>query len=148
MPLIKIHPCNNIYNNADEIAISGHSKSTIFIPSNEWSCSYEHVSCNMTKHPFDISKFDGSLGDDTYIHVMTFHLTCFFNSLVDHRYRLCLFEWSLTRRAVKWYIVLPSSKFMHFSSLYMVLLGHFQLPIYYEMSIFKKNFYGNPVLLI
>ena len=57
--------------------------------------------------PSDIPKFDGKQGDDPKNHVMTFHLWCSYNSLMDDSIRLRLFQRTLTSTATKWYIELP-----------------------------------------
>jgi hypothetical protein len=44
-----------------------------------------------TKLPSDILKFDGKPGEDPNNHVMTFHLWCSSNSLMDDSIRLRLF---------------------------------------------------------
>ena len=59
------------------------------------------------KLPSDISKFNGKQGDDPKNHVMTFHLWCSSNSLMDDSIRLRLFQRTLTSTATKWYIELP-----------------------------------------
>ena len=67
-------------------------------------------------------------------HVMTFHLWCYSNSLMDDSVRLRLFQRTLTGIAVKSYIELSQHSFMDFGSLENVFLTHFQLPIHYEMG--------------
>jgi hypothetical protein len=59
------------------------------------------------KLPSDIPKFDGKPGDDPNNHVMTFHLWCSSNSLMDDSIRLHLFQRTLTGTTTKWYIELP-----------------------------------------
>jgi hypothetical protein len=59
------------------------------------------------KLPSDIPKFDGKPGEDPNNHVMTFHLWCSSNSLMDDSIRLRLFQRTLTGSAAKWYIELP-----------------------------------------
>ena len=85
-----------------------------------------------TNLPLDIPKFEGRRGDDLSNHMMTFHLWCSSNSLVDDSIRLRLFQRTLMGTTVKWYIELPRNTFTDFSSLAMVFLTHFQLPIRYE----------------
>ena len=65
---------------------------------------------------------------------MTFHLWCSSNSLVDDSIGLRFFQWTLTRTVAKWYIELLCNKFTYFSSLEMVFLTRFQLPILYDMG--------------
>jgi hypothetical protein len=84
------------------------------------------------KLPSDISKFDGNPGEDLNNHVMTFHLWCSSNSLMDDSVCLHLFQRTLTGSAAKWYIELPRASFHDFNSLAMSFLTHFQLPILYE----------------
>jgi hypothetical protein len=84
------------------------------------------------KLPSDIPKFDGKPGEDPNNHVMTFHLWCSSNSLMDDSICLRLFQCTLTGSATKWYIKLPRGSFQDFNSLAMSFLMHFQLPIRYE----------------
>ena len=86
------------------------------------------------KLPSDIPKSDGKQGDDPKNHVMTFHLWCSSNSLMDDSIHLSLFQRTLTSMAVKWYIELPQPSFLDFISPVIVFLTHFQLPIHYEIG--------------
>jgi hypothetical protein len=86
------------------------------------------------KLPSDIPKFDGNPGEDPNNHVMTFHLWCSSNSLMDDSIRFRLFQRTLTSSTTKWYIELPHASFHDFNSLAMSFLKHFQLPIRYEMG--------------
>jgi hypothetical protein len=96
------------------------------------------------KLPSDIPKFDGKVGEDPNNHIMTFHLWCSSNSLMDDSIRLRLFQRTLTGFAAKWYIELPRSFFSDFNTLAMDFLTHYQLPIRYDMGTdiltsFKQN---------
>jgi hypothetical protein len=84
------------------------------------------------KLPSDILKFDGKVGEDPNNHVMTFHLWCSSNSLMDDSIRLHLFQRTLTGAAAKWYIELPRGFFSDFNTLAMAFLTHYQLPIRYD----------------
>ena len=75
--------------------------------------------------PSDIPKFDGNQGEDLRNHVMTFHLWCSSNSLMNDSIRLRLFQRTLTSTAAKWYIELPQHSFVDFGSLATVFLTHF-----------------------
>lgn len=88
-----------------------------------------------TKLPLDIPKFDGRPGEDPSINVMTFHLWCSSNSLVDDAVKLHLFQCTLTGAAAKWYIELPRGQIFYFSTMAMAFLTHFQLPIRYETGM-------------
>ena len=88
----------------------------------------------LVKLPSDIPKFDGNQGDDPKNHVMTFHLWCSLNSLMDDSVRLSIFQRTLTGMAATCHIELPQHSFVDFSSLETVFLTHFQLPIHYEMG--------------
>jgi hypothetical protein len=86
------------------------------------------------KLPSNIPKFEGNPGIDPNNHVMTFHLWCSSNSLMDDSICLRLFQRTLTGSAAKWYFELPHASFHDFNSLAMYFLMHFQLPIRYETS--------------
>ena len=90
----------------------------------------------MVKLPFHIPKFDGKPREDPKNHVMTFHLCCSSNSLMDGSIRLRLFQRTLTRIVAKWYIELPHYSFWDFDALAMAFLTHFQLPIQYKTCIY------------
>jgi hypothetical protein len=93
-----------------------------------------HWSFIPTKLPSDILKFDGKPREDPNNHVMTFHLWCSSNSLMDDSIRLRLFQRTLTGSAAKWYIELPRGFFTDFNTLAMDFLTHYHLPICYEMG--------------
>jgi hypothetical protein len=88
----------------------------------------------LAKLPSDIPKFDGKSGEDPNNHVMTFHLWCSSNSLMDDSICLLSFPVNTYGSATKWYIELPHASFHDFNSLAMSFLMHFQLPIHYEMG--------------
>jgi hypothetical protein len=71
------------------------------------------------KLPSDIPKFDGKPGEDPNNHVMTFHLWCSSNSLMDDSIHLRLFQRTLTGATMKWYIELSRNSFVDFNSLAM-----------------------------
>jgi hypothetical protein len=98
----------------------------------------------LAKLPSDIPKFDGRSGEDPNNHVMTFHLWCSSNSLMDDSIRLRLFQRTLMGSETKWYIELPRGFFNDFNTLAMAFLTHYQLPIQYEtgtkiLSSFKQS---------
>ena len=45
-----------------------------------------------SKLPLDIPMFEGKQGDDPTKHVMSFHLWCSSNNIVEESVRLCLFQ--------------------------------------------------------
>jgi hypothetical protein len=45
-----------------------------------------------TKLPYKITKFNGKAGEEPNKHVMTFHIWCSSNSLMDESIRLCPFH--------------------------------------------------------
>jgi hypothetical protein len=85
-----------------------------------------------TRLPSDIPKFEGKANEDPNTHVMTFHLWCSSNSLMDDSVRLRIFQRTLMGVAAKWYIELPSAGFVDFGSWANGFLHHFQLPIRYD----------------
>ena len=85
-----------------------------------------------TRLPSDITKFEGKANEDPNTHVMTFHLWCSSNSLMDDNVHLRLFQRTLMGAAAKWYIELPSASFADFGTLANAFLHHFQLPIRYD----------------
>ena len=87
-----------------------------------------------TKFPSDIPKFEGKPGEDPRDHVTTFHLRCSSNSLLDDSIHLHLFQRTLIRGVMKWYIEIDRSRYSYFGDFAMVLLNHFQLPVRYDVG--------------
>ena len=87
-----------------------------------------------TKIPSDIPKFEGKPGEDPSEHVTMFHLWCSSNSLHQDSIRLRIFQCTLTRPTVKWYIELPRGAFALFDDLAMTFLNHFQLLVRYDVG--------------
>jgi len=77
------------------------------------------------KIPLDIPKFDDKVGEDPNNHVMTFHLWCSSNSLMDDSIRLRLFQRTLIGSDAKWYIEFPRGSFSDFNTLAMAFLTHY-----------------------
>ena len=75
-----------------------------------------------TKLPLDIPKFEGKAREFPQNHIMTFHLWCSSNSIVDDSIRIRLFQCTLTGAAAKWYIELPQAKYPDFNSLAFMFL--------------------------
>jgi hypothetical protein len=88
-----------------------------------------------TKLPSDIPKFEGKTGEDLGDRVTTFHLWCSSNSLNDDSIHLRLFQRTLMRLAVKWYIELPRGTYRNFNQMILVFLNHFQLSVRYDADI-------------
>jgi len=84
------------------------------------------------KFPSDIPKFEGKPGEDPSNHIMTYHLWCASNSILDDSIRLRLFQRTLIGLAAKWYIELPRASFYNFSQLANSFLTHFQLLVIYD----------------
>ena len=85
-----------------------------------------------TKLPSDIPKFEGKVGECPQNHIMTFHLWCSSNIIVDDSIRLSLFQRTFIGVAAKWYIELPQAKYLDFNSLAFMFLQYFQLPVRYD----------------
>jgi hypothetical protein len=97
-----------------------------------------------TKLPSDIPKFEGKAGDDPANHVMTFHLWCSSNSIMEDSVRLRLFQRTLTGPSAKWYVEEQSGSHATFESLAKAFLTFFQLPIRHDnglelLSNFKQT---------
>jgi hypothetical protein len=97
-----------------------------------------------TKLPSDIPKFEGKAGDDPVNHVMTFHLWCSSNNIMDDSIRLRFFQRTLTGPLAKWYVEEKSGSHTTFESLAKEFLTFFQLPIRHDnglelLSNFKQT---------
>ena len=78
-----------------------------------------------TKLPSDIPKFEGKAEECPQNHIMTFHLWCSSNNIVDDSIILRLLKRTLTGAAAKWYIELPQAKYPDFNSLDFMFLQYF-----------------------
>jgi hypothetical protein len=87
------------------------------------------------KLPSDIPKFEGKAGDDPANHVMTFHLWCFSNNIMDDSIRMQLFQRTLTGPSAKWYVDEKSGSHATFESLAKAFLTFFQLPICHDNGL-------------
>jgi hypothetical protein len=97
-----------------------------------------------TKLPSDIPKFEGKAGDYPANHVMTFHLWCSSNNIMEDSVRLRLFQRTLTGPSAKWYVEERSGSHATFESLAKAFLTFFQLPIRHDnglelLSNFKQT---------
>ena len=63
-----------------------------------------------TKLSSYIPKFEGKAGEYPQNHIMTFHLWCSSNKIIDDSIRLRLFQRTLIGAAAKWYIELSQAK--------------------------------------
>ena len=97
-----------------------------------------------TKLPLDIPKFEGKAGDYPANHIMTFHLWCSSNNIMDDSIRLRLFQCTLTGPSAKWYVEEISGSHGTFESLAKAFLTFFQLPVSHDnglelLSDFKQT---------
>jgi hypothetical protein len=97
-----------------------------------------------TKLPSNIPTFEGKAGDDPANHVMTFHLWCSSNKIMDDSIRLQLFQCTLTSPSAKWYVDEILGSHANFKSLAKAFLTFFQLPIFHDnglelLSNFKQT---------
>lgn len=84
------------------------------------------------KLPYDISKFERKSGENPSTHIITYHLWCSSNSLVDDSIKLRLFQHTLTRDNSKWYIELDTTSYSDFSSLAQTFTNHFHVSTKYD----------------
>jgi hypothetical protein len=87
-----------------------------------------------TKLPSDIPKFEGKQGDDPANHVMTFHLWCSSNNIMEYSICLRFFQQTLMGSLAKWYVDEKSGSHVTFESLAKALLSFFQLPVCHDTS--------------
>ena len=75
-----------------------------------------------TKLPSDIPKFEGKAGQCPQNHIMTFHLWCSSNNIIDDSIRQRLFQHTLRGAVARWYIESPQAKYPDFNSLAFMFL--------------------------
>jgi hypothetical protein len=97
-----------------------------------------------TKLPSNIPKFEGKVRDDPTNHIMTFHLWCSSNNIMDDFVQLQLFQCKLTDPSTKWYVEEKFGSHVTFESLAKSFFTFFQLPICHEnglelLSDFKQT---------
>jgi hypothetical protein len=85
-----------------------------------------------TKLPSNIQKFEGKPREDLANHVMTFHLWCSSNNIMDDSICLRLFKKTLTGPSTKWYVDEKSGSHVTFESLAKAFLAFFQLPVRHD----------------
>ena len=88
-----------------------------------------------TKLPSGIPKFEGKAEECPQNNIMTFHLWCSSNNIVDDSIRIRLFQCTLTGATAKWYIELPQAKYPDFNSPAFMFLQYFQLPVRYDEGV-------------
>jgi hypothetical protein len=88
-----------------------------------------------TKLPSDIPKFEGKAGEDPTNHIITFHLWCSSNSIMDDSIRLSLFQCTLTGPFAKWYVDEKLWSHVTFESLAKFFLTLFQLLVHHDNGL-------------
>jgi hypothetical protein len=89
----------------------------------------------LTKLPSDIPNFEVRARQNPSNHIMSFHLCCSSNSIMDDSIRLWLFECTLTCVDIKWYIDQLVNTHSTFDSTAKVFLIFFQLLVHYDVEI-------------
>ena len=74
----------------------------------------------------DVPKLERKVGEDPQNHIMSFHLWCSLNNIVENSFRMSLLQRALMSVASKWYIELSHASYPNFSSPSSMLL---QLPL-------------------
>jgi hypothetical protein len=74
-------------------------------------------------------------GEDPANHVMTFHLWCSSNNIMDDSIHLRLFQRTLTGPSTKWYVDEKSGSHVTFESLAKAFLAFFQLPVHHDTGL-------------
>jgi hypothetical protein len=88
-----------------------------------------------SKLPLDIPKFEGKVGEYPSNHIMTFHLWCSSNNIMDESVHLRLFQCTLIGPSAKWYVDEKSGSHGTFESLAKTFLTFFQLPVRHENGL-------------
>jgi hypothetical protein len=88
-----------------------------------------------TKLLSEIPKFEGKVGYDHTNHIMTFHLWCSSNSIMDDSVRLRLFQRTLTGPSAKLYVEEKYGSHVTFEYLAKAFFTFFKLPIHHENGI-------------
>jgi hypothetical protein len=99
--------------------------------------------CVMTRHgrpslPSFLRIFQNlkeKISEDKGYHFTNFHLWCSSNSLNDDSICLRLFQCTLTRVVVKWYIELLGGTCINFNQMILFFINHFQLLVRYNSDI-------------
>jgi hypothetical protein len=88
-----------------------------------------------TKLPSNILKFEGKLGEYPTNHVMTFHLWCCLNNIMDYSIHLRLFQRTLIGPSAKSYVDEKSGSHVTFESLDKAFLSSFQLLVHHDTGL-------------
>jgi hypothetical protein len=86
----------------------------------------------LTNIPLNILNFEGKLSKDPTNHIMTFDLWCSSNSIAYDSIYLRLFQITLTKPFIKWYINEVLGSHANFEKLANAFLMFFQLPIQHD----------------
>jgi hypothetical protein len=97
-----------------------------------------------TKLLSDIPIFDSRAREDPSNHIVSFHLWCSSNSIMEESIRLMLFQCTLTVSTMKWYIDKPTHSHATFESITKVFLALFQFFVHRDVGInILTNFHQN-----
>jgi hypothetical protein len=88
-----------------------------------------------TKLPSYIPKFEGKAREDPTNHIMTFHLWCSSNKIIDDSIGLRLFHHTLTGPSTKWYVEKKIGSHVTLESLAKAFLTFFQLSIRHDNGL-------------
>lgn len=88
-----------------------------------------------TKIPSDILKFEEKATEGPVNHVMSFHLQCSYNRIIEESVWLCLFQRTLTGLVAKFYVDALSKTYTIFEGLSNVFPSFFQLPITHDTCL-------------
>jgi hypothetical protein len=85
--------------------------------------------------PSDISKFEGKPGEDPTNQIMSFHMWCSFNKIMEYSIHLRLFQSMLIGLFTKWYVDEKVRSHSTFESLEKSLLSFLQLPMRHDTCL-------------
>jgi hypothetical protein len=88
-----------------------------------------------TKLPSNILKFELKPGEDPANHVMTLHLWCYSNNIMDDSICLRLFQRTITGSSTKWYVDEKLGSHVNFESLAKEFLSFFQLSVHHDTGL-------------
>ena len=89
----------------------------------------------LTKLLLDIPKFKGKVVEDPIYHVMSFHLWCSLNRIIEYFVHLQLFQWTLMGPNTKWYVFEPIRTYKTFEGLAKTFLSFFHLFVRHNIGL-------------
>lgn len=89
----------------------------------------------LRKLPSNIPKFEGKVGEDHANHIMSFHLWCSLEIIIEYFVCLRPFQRTLMGLVMKWYVNEPIGTYTTFEKISKEFLSFFDLDIWHDTRL-------------